>query len=68
MNEMIKVSVRCSGSGSSYDETVEISREEIEQLACNKMRAMDASPRIEALGTEICLKAYQGDYSHYAIG
>lgn len=39
----IKVEIRCSGQGSKYDRTVEVTRDDIEQLATKKLRETDAS-------------------------
>ena len=53
---MLKVSIRCTGYGNTHDETVELSLEDIENLAISKLQESDASPRMMALDTEVCFK------------
>ena len=43
----IIITVEMSGHGNRTFEDVEITEEELEQYACDKMRETDASPRIQ---------------------
>lgn len=52
---MILVDIRCSGFGQSYDETVEVTKEEVEQCAIEKLRKTDASERMMVINTSVSL-------------
>ena len=54
---MIKVEINCSGYGQERWETVELSRDEIEQMAIRKLKETDASPRMQAIDVIIEVKA-----------
>ncbi len=52
-NIKISVEVKCSGFGTAYFETVEITKEDIIQLACDKQREVDASQSITGVKVKI---------------
>jgi hypothetical protein len=54
---MIKVEIKCFVHGMSYFKTVTLSKEEIEQLAMEKLKETDGSEQMEAIETSVELKA-----------
>jgi len=56
-NTIIKVEVKCSGYGTQYWETVELTKEDIEELAVAKLQERDYSPSMDPVNVEICLNA-----------
>lgn len=53
----IKVELKCHGYANQYWETVEITKEDIEELAVSKVRERDSSPNIEPVSVEVCIGA-----------
>lgn len=54
---LIKVELKCHGHGNQYWETVEITKDDIEELAVSKMKERDSSPNIEPISVEVCVGA-----------
>ena len=54
---MVKVEIKCSGYGQSYWETVQLTKEDLEKCAIEKLREKDSSPNMEPISTTLEIEA-----------